>query len=480
MNNRILFLLFIAFFFAACEDKNNPIDEESDDDEGITEEPIATATQEWIESIMRTHYYWYNEIPASENLDYTLDDESFFYSMLSKKDGKEYDGVMYHYSYIENLFGTRTLPQTNNSYGFEFMLIANDNTYTSYRALVFYTTPGSPAETAGVKRGDWITRRNGESINANNYNLLYGAEACTFTVERWDDDKNDYVALPDPISVSAAHAIEDNPVFLTKVIPWKGKKVGYLVYNHFTDGKSEGDVSYDNELRSMSAEFKEEGVNEFVLDLRYNNGGLLSSATILCAILAPETALGKELGHLKYNDKQSPQIRSFNMSESLLNPSGRNLNLETLYVLTSNSTASASEMIINSLKPFMEVVVIGEQTEGKNVGSLPYTSEDKNWEMHPIVCQIYNSDNFTDYANGFPPDYELNEAFEYVSSTTVTLVQLFPLGDENERMLNAALRLIDDSYTVRSTRSASAKYEGPVFRSIDRKATNGVVINVTE
>ena len=100
MNNRILFLLFFALFFTACKDKNNLIDDEVYDDEEKTEEPIATATQEWIESTMRTHYFWYNEIPASDNLDYMLDEKSFFYSMLSRKDGKEFNGVMNHYSYI--------------------------------------------------------------------------------------------------------------------------------------------------------------------------------------------------------------------------------------------------------------------------------------------------------------------------------------------------------------------------------------------
>ena len=127
----------------------------------------------------------------------------------------------------------------------------------------------------------------------------------------------------------------------------------------------------------------------------------------------------------------------------------------------------------------MNVVVIGERTVGKNVGSLEYTSNDKKWEMHPIVCQIYNSVDFTDYADGIEPDVELDEAFIPVDSKTVRPVEIFPLGDPNERLLKAALKLIDGtSATMRSISApGTATYRKAPVNSIDRKATGSVIIN---
>ena len=190
--------------------------------------------------------------------------------------------------------------------------------------------------------------------------------------------------------------------------PIKKKKIGYLAYTQFERGKTDDDSSYDDKLKELSGSYFT-GVDEFVLDLRYNNGGLLSSAVLLCTMFEPASVVGKLLGYLKYNDKTSPIKEYIYTGKDILGSTGKNLDLKTIYILVSNNTASASEMVINCLRPYMNVVVIGEQTEGKNVGSVTYTSDDKKWEMHPIVCQIYNSQDYTDYVSGFSPDLELND-----------------------------------------------------------------------
>lgn len=152
------------------------------------------------------------------------------------------------------------------------------------------------------------------------------------------------------INLASARKVEDDPVYTWNVIesPVKNKKVGYLLYNHFTAGKSDDDTSYDDHLKSLSgSDFN--GVDEFVLDLRYNNGGALSSGILLCTILQPGNQVGNKLGYLQYNDKQKNKKVQFNTNKSLLGSNGKNLNLKTLYVLVSSSSASASEMVINSL-----------------------------------------------------------------------------------------------------------------------------------
>lgn len=142
--------------------------------------------------------------------------------------------------------------------------------------------------------------------------------------------------------------------------------------------------------------FRTQQVNEFILDLRYNNGGLLSCAELLCTMLAPSSALGQELGYLEFNNRFNPQIVPFTLNSGLIG-NGANLNLNTLYVLTSSQTASASEMVINCLAPYMDVVIIGGTTVGKNVGSRNFSSPELMITMNPIVCKIYNSEGKSDY-----------------------------------------------------------------------------------
>lgn len=148
--------------------------------------------------------------------------------------------------------------------------------------------------------------------------------------------------------------------------------------------------------------------------------------------------------YIEYKDKKKSNYKLERSTQ--LKTTGKNLNLKTLYVLTSNSSASASELVINCLRPYMgekNVVLIGLQTEGKNVGSVTYTNDDKTWEMHPIIGKVYNSEGKSDYENGFLPDYELDEAYEYWNDNTVSILEVLPLGDTNERLLQAALSLID-------------------------------------
>lgn len=476
MSHKNLLFLLLCLFLFACSDEN-------DDTNGGGGNPDRTETQAWIENTMRQHYFWNKEIPDADKLGYKAyekDPRGFFTSLLTKKDGKtRSNGNHYYYSYIEDLSATRSLSQTDYTYGFEFTAIYR-NKAKDVMALVLYVVKDSPAYKAGLKRGDWIIKIDGKPIKdgaSGNLGQLVGGDACIFTIERWDNQLDNLVEVPERINIASARAVEDNPVFADTIISSpKGTEVGYLVYNHFTDGTDSDKSKYDNELRKASSFFQTAGVEEFVLDLRYNNGGLLSSALVLCAILAPEQSLNKEFGYLAYNDGRKATLE---VKKEHLNPSGKNLNLKKLYVLVSGYSASASEMIINSLKPYMDVVVIGEQTEGKNVGSVSYTSEDKLWKMHPIVCQIYNVKGQSDYANGFTPDVELNEAFVYVNPGEVEIQNVLPLGDSDERLLNAALLMIDGTHiaTDYGTRATGIKsYQKANIHSIDRKATNGVII----
>jgi len=458
-----IFLLLIVLLIgnASCKDGDN------DDDSGLIIDPTEkTGVNAWIESTMRENYLWYADMPAQSKLNFSADPETFFSSLLSTSDGDEdLNGKHYYYSYIESTSTiTKAISNLEQSYGFEFNLYPIGDSH--YAAHLLYVAPNTPADEAKLKRGDWIVKMNTDFITISNYKTLYGSNAMELTTAKYIN--GGLVTQAGKTQLGAARKIEDDPVHYHTIIPWNGKKVGYLVYNHFTAGQMDEDTKYDKELLTLSNTFK--GVNEFILDLRYNNGGLLSSAQLLSTILAPASALGKTFCTLQYNDNQSPQNESITLRSSLLS-GGANLDLKTIYVLVTAESASASELVINCLKPYMKVVVIGETTEGKNVGSVSYTDNKYPWLLQPIVCKLYNASGKSDYGKiGFIPNYKRDEA--------ETLDKFLPFGDTNELLLSTALGLIGGTPTVTATKSVtrSSMILKKVASSLDRKASNGVII----
>ncbi|MDR0989072.1 MAG: PDZ domain-containing protein [Prevotellaceae bacterium] len=468
MNAKNLLLCSLLFSLCACEKESHlPAEGER-------------ATIEWIENTLRKNYLWNSEIPASKLLDYALAPAEFFPSLLSRKDGKDYtdvNGVRRHtyYSYIEELGQPDTRGYINDqaSYGFEYqsLVVYNKDTRKyDYYVFVEYVLEGSPAYEAGLERGDWIVQIEGQAIN--DLLLIGEGAAHTFTVVRHDGNQ---FGNPRKVSIAAARPVNDHPVHLWSILHSnRGKRVAYLVYNQFETGVEgvEGDTSYNDRLIELSNQFSGQ-VDEFVLDLRYNNGGELTCAVLLCTMLCPANAMGQELGYLKYNNGRTEHFRA----DDAVVRSIRNLGLKRLYVLTSEQSASASEMVINSLRPYMEVVVVGWQTAGKNVGSVEYTDAAKQWRMHPIVCSIYNSQGFGDYADGLAPDVRLHEVFGYDADGYVDRIYpTYPLGNPNERLLQAALAQIDQTSTRSAEGGALSVRAQEGAASIARKATPGVLL----
>lgn len=387
-----------------------------------------TKVDRWIESTMRQHYYWYEDMPSSsdEKLNYFSPPKDFLNSLLSKNDGKRGRP----YSYIENLLEngsqTRSIHNIKNSYGFEFA------SYTDYKLRVLYVVKNSPASDVGLKRGDWILSINGEKITDSWIDLLLnGGESLELGIGAYDEENKEF-KVTKTITLPPSRPIEDNPIYLNDVLTVENHNIGYIVYNHFTPHKIDTDEDniYDNQLREISKKFKTQGIKDLVLDLRYNNGGYLTSASLLCEILAPASAKGNTMYSLEYNDKQKNPWDTYYFNQHYLGD-GVNLDLKTLYVLVSSATASASELIINCLDPYMKVVLIGTQTEGKNVGSTTYTHEDGEWALHPIIFKIYNSEEKSEYKDGFKPDIPFND-LELPN-------KLHELGDPNEALLKRAI-----------------------------------------
>jgi len=268
------------------------------------------------------------------------------------------------------------------------------------------------------------------------------------------------------ISVAASRAVEDTPFLKDSVYTVGDKKVGYLVYNSFSSGPDDESTIYDDQMKQVFAEFKAETV---VLDLRYNQGGLVTCAQLMTSLLAPADALGKTFCIMEHNEKQSKNDEALLLKKNA-EMGNANLDLRRIYVLTGSVTASASEAVINCLIPYLtrsNIMVIGEKTIGKRVGSNTFgTREEYDWLLHPITLRIYNADHEADYANGFEPDVKIEEL--------VIGNDLLPFGDTNEMLLSEALSQISGLKSL----SARAESKGRILltpSSLERKQTKGLI-----
>lgn len=417
----------------------------------------------WMDSLMRQEYLWYKDMPSIAPGEYFLEPDAFLEKVRSPKDKG--------FSTIDTLDNEPVL-----TYGFDYMLykvLAND---TAYNALVTYVIPGSPAAGAGLERGHWIMMVDNDYITRRNEEVLTEGEARTLTIGRYaivQDEEGEEIgvirSLGD-VTVPAARTVTDNPVHKAEVFRIEGtdKTVGYLMYNHFTAGPVAGSEAYNDELRAFSQRCKQSGVNEFVLDLRYNTGGAMECAQLLCTMLTPEAQMNNALAILRYNDKQVGKNRELALDPALLQ-GGANLNLSRVYILATGETAAASEMVINCLKPYMEVVLIGATTKGENVATETFTSPQFRWVFRPVVCEVFNSKGESDYTSGFAPAYAVNE--------TAELQWFLPFGNPEEALLNVALNLIvGNAPATRTMTRAARPMEAVKSVTVCRKGHRGLMI----
>ncbi len=428
--NTLIFIIAIPFLYWSCRKAESPVSDSPN-----------KAVNEWIETVMRKNYLWYEDIPSSSSLDYNSAPETFFTSLLSEREKEETGNIYSRIVKIENP-NSKTITNATDSYGFEFSLYGaslpseNENRLI-YIGKVQYVLPDSPAADAGLLRGDFILSIDNQTINLDNYNLLYRGGQAVFKIGRYDESTQQ-IKETRTVTIPASRTVNNNPIYLCTTYETNVGKVGYLVYNHFSVGiNSSHDTAYDNALREAILKLKSENINKLILDLRYNTGGALSTCILLASMLVHENNYNDLFCIQTYNDLQSPnEIRYFFSPEYIQN--GANLNLSELYVLTSNWTASASETLINCLRPYMNIVTIGKTTEGKNVGSSYFYSEQFGYYLQPITYKIRNSLQETGNPSGITPSFIADDSF----------VDVKELGASNELLLQTALQIIEGDFPV--------------------------------
>jgi C-terminal processing protease CtpA/Prc len=273
----------------------------------------------------------------------------------------------------------------------------------------------------------------------------------------------------------------ENPILLDTIYHIEGKKIGYLVYNFFADDSGDQSLSYVKELNTIFGNFKIEKINELIVDLRYNGGGAIITANALAGMISNRSS--SDIFTIEeYNsiltaaliDSYGPDYNKSYFLDNIEKTNSRGIVLEQIpinklqglnkaYFIVSERTASASELVINGLKPYMNVELIGEKTVGKNVGSITIYEEDtekqktNTWGIQPIIVKLANSNGFSDYTKGITPDVE---KFELA-------LLMNPLGNTNEILLNAALSRIFNAPALKRSDNISI-HRDVIGSSIDQ------------
>ncbi len=385
----------------------------------------------WILDNMEFYYLWNDDIPNSPNK--SQQPEAFFESLLSNED--RFSWIQEDYQELLN-----SLQGVNKEAGYEFKLYRESTNNENVIAQVMYIKAGSPAASKDLLRGDVITHINGELMTLSNYESLLGQISENHNI-KYTRYNSSTLTFEDKGTLSLTTVeFAENPNYLHSVLEYPNKKIGYYIYNFFATGSTQSSEQYLTEMDQVFSEFQSAGITDLILDLRYNSGGAESATIRLASLVGSGVDNTKVFTRREYNRVledaivNDPELGSESLVRKFENKTQNvgGMISGKVYVLTSTSTASASELLINGLEPFMEVFIIGDTTVGKNVGSISLYAENdpKNtWGMQPIVVKSYNSLNESDYSNGFVPD---------IADSDNDLV-IFPLGDPDENMLSLAI-----------------------------------------
>lgn len=461
---KILLFAFLALFlFQSCEDMDD------------VAAPPTLEINDFIWKGLNLYYLWQADVPnlADDRFANQTDlnaflkgyskPEDLFDALRVDKSIDRFSWIVSDYLELEGM-----LQGTTKNNGVDFGLYRKASNPEEIFGSVRYILPNSDASTKDIKRGDIFYAVNGTLLTASNYQtLLLSSESYTLNLADYDNGK----ITPNGKSVNLIKTeLSENPILINNVITSGTHKIGYLMYNGFYP-------NYDTQLNDAFATLKSQNITDLVLDLRYNGGGSVQTATRLASMITGgESFTGKVFAKQQWNAKinayfesEDPEALNNLFTDKVGADPLNSLNLTKIYILTSKSTASASELVINGLKPYIDVVQIGDITTGKNVGSITiydsptFGKENRNpnhrYAMQPIVLKIVNSAGFGDYFNGLTPTYPLKE----------NLADLGVLGTSTEPLLSTAIGKIT------GTAKMVKANKGIVFPYLeDSKSINGL------
>lgn len=410
--------------------------------------PPTTGTREELtkDSIFlyaKDTYYWNDALPTYDVFkprtfaDFQAELNAIKKYKIDPATGKPID----KYSFLDDGSLSSELGGVSGDYGFS----ANFNNGDRNDLRIRYVYQNSPAGVEKVKRGQQIIKINGNSsINGDNVDFLNNAifgnnPSIAMTLRNLDGTTMDVNITRGSYSI--------NPVLFSKVFTVGSKKVGYFVFNSFTTNSSD-------KLDEVFSTFSSAGISEVIVDLRYNGGGSVSTAEVMTNLISPAAVNGQVM-YTTYWTKTMQDGLATILKNQKFYANGRDgvrrlysyfdydykptadagnqevfakrgsANISRAYFIVTASTASASELVINNLKPVMEVKLIGRKTYGKPVGFFAITID--KLDLYIPQFETKNSLNQGGYYDGMPVD---KDDFDDIGKD---------FGDPTERLLANAL-----------------------------------------
>lgn len=424
LNKKIQLFTFFILTISGCSSE----DPTSLEEQPLPSENVYLEQNKWIYTQMNHDYLWREDMPDSLGCNYDQNPKDFFQSLLSKKDRFSY--LTTNDSYSQEIYGIHFAYQKyRDSHGTE--------------ALQILYSKSEVAKKSGIKRGDFIQVVHSDS-NYTYYKKIFLDNGCF----KKNEDTSE-------IKLSLSNNNDSSNILCDSVYNIEGKQIGYLCYLRFEDTP---------ELFNVLFKLKRENIEELILDLRYNPGGYVNTCKYLCNCLVPKSAYNSIFQQCSYNDILSNYYlyktgneRTFTLFNEpypegidTLEPNVVPIDIKRIFVLTSSYTASASEATIICLRPYINVLVIGEKTVGKGVGSWNIRDRRFKYSIQPITMRYYNANDETTPDEGITPDYYVAEGFETSKKE---------IGDINEPLLNTAINVILGKQNIDTSVKKIAAYD---------------------
>ncbi|MEP2278931.1 S41 family peptidase [Maribacter sp.] len=457
MKKFFLSLLCLGFVVTSCNNDDDTIIEEEieNPEEEIAEVDIEVQNFFW--QTLNLYYFWQGDVP--DLADDRFDTQTAYETYLTENDDpvallenkllfSEDRFTFYSDNYTELVNSSAGVSKSN---GLQFGLGRISGTDDLF-GFVEYIVKNSDASNQDIKRGDLFIGVDGQTITVDNYIELLFGDNDTYALNMAEIVDGGISPSDKKVTLTKSEGLIEDPIHVSNIITSGDKKIGYLMYNQFVSGSEDA-------LNAIFADFLSQGVNEMVLDLRYNPGGRGSTAAVLASLIKG-TNTSDLLYKTVYNAKLQAQFESSSTENYFVSTTGtfdgnsdaplNTLNLNTVYIIATESSASASELVMVGLAPYMNVIHIGGTTVGKNQGSVLFVDDPEGgnvydperveninpnvqWGLQPIISQVENSAGFSDYIDGLVPDIELDE----------DVTNLGVLGNADEPLFARAIQEIN-------------------------------------
>ncbi len=401
-------LLWVAMLLAACSSGGNGSQQPA---------PSAcsnTGQKQFVLDAMRDWYLWNNLLPTQVDIDQYATPEALlgFLATFSPVDnnGEPID----RFSSINSAAADAAFFGEGQFEGFGFS--SRFEAVDELRLTRVFS--GSPAEQAGLARGQRILMLNGRTIAeiqaAEGVSAVFDTSPLEFTMREIDGSE---------FTVTITQGI----VTIDPIPQWRiidaggGRMVGYMEFAQFI---STADPAFD----AIFAAFRANGVNDLVIDLRYNGGGLVNTAELLGDYLGGFVAENLTFSKTLFNADRA----AANNSEEFFERRGNSMSLSRFVVIATRGTASASELVTNSMEPHVEVTIVGDTTFGKPIGQAGFEFCEKI--LRPTAFQTVNADDFGDYFDGLPVDCAADDDLDVA------------VGADTDPNLVAALGYLDTGF----------------------------------